>query len=59
MLGGQVTQKLPEMKIIRTQPSNYKVPKVQMKNTSSTDTTEISVNEYENVLGAAFLQLPG
>ena len=59
-LGALVIQKLPEMKIIRTQPEHHLMPKVKFitKNASLQELEGITIDDFENVLGTAFLGLP-
>ena len=57
-LGGSVSQRLPEMSIVRRQPYNRTMPKPKfMKDASSDEKDGITVDDFENVLGAAFLHI--
>jgi len=57
-LGGYVSQRLPEMCIVRRQPYNRTIPKPNfMKDASSNEKDGITIDDFENAVGAAFLQL--
>ena len=56
-LGGSVTQKLPEMSIARSQSYNSTIPKLKIMKDSSEEQDAMTVDDCENILGAAFLQL--
>ena len=56
-LGGSVTQKLPEIGIARSQSYNRTIPTRKTMKDSSEEQDAITVDDCENILGAAFLQL--
>ena len=60
-LGATVSQILPEIDLIRRQPDMKQIPKVQLvqKDALLNEVKDngISVDEYENILGAAALGL--
>ena len=58
-LGGSVSQRLPEMTIVRRQPKDNAIPKHKfIHHSSSTEIEAITIDDFENDIGAAFLRLP-
>ena len=59
LLGGHVTQKLPEINVTRDKPTDNKIPKVQISNGHEKhQESAISVYDFENIFAATLLELP-
>lgn len=58
MLGGNISQKLPEMEVFRDQPLNHMIPRAQTTDFAKNQEWEASIYDIENIFAATVLQLP-